>query len=242
MSVAQLFYGWTACDDVAPGGWMRQALVPIEARTPLRVDAVVPAAYPAHARIVHPAYDACGEQRVLLRDIDQPHLRSWGVDPRFALYAGDWPFERNGPSEYLTPTIGSLDPVDVGVLSEILGAHTGTPDLVWALMWPGWGWNADQLPDPQHLVRASRTWEQYLLLRGELSAVEALVRSCGQAPSFWWPDDRAWVVGADLDTYSTYVAGGAGAVAQIVAEQRLEGYAATPADPCFPLPFVPNAL
>lgn len=237
--VASVFYGWAVCDDVRPAEWFRPALVPHLARTPLRVDAVVPAAYPAHARIVHPAYDASGERRMLLRDIGQPHLVHWEGDPRFALYAGDWPFIRGGPWDYLTPDIGGLHPVDIGILSEILMPHTRTPDIIHALMWPGWGWNADELPDLQHLVRASRTWEHYLLLRGELPAVESLVRACGRAPSYWWPDDRTWVVGADLDTFSTYVAASAEAVEQIVRDRRIEAYPATPDDSCFPVPFVP---
>jgi hypothetical protein len=239
--MASDFYGWSVCDDVQPAEWFRPALAPFPSRTPLRVDEVVPAAYPAHGRIVHPAYDASGDQRVLLRDIDQPHLAHWEGDPRFALYAGDWPFIRGGPWNFLTPTVGSLDPVDISVVAEILGFHTSTPDVVWALMWNGWGVFTSELPEPQHLVRASRTWEHYLLLRGELSAVESMVRACEQAPSFWWPDDRAWVVGADLDTWSTYVAASAEAIEQVVADQRIEAYPATPDDSCFPVPFVPYA-
>jgi hypothetical protein len=52
-----------------------------------------------------------------------------------------------------------------------------------------------------------------------------------QTPSLWWPDDVAWVVATDVDPDSTYVAGSAALVADLLGHPELEAVRASPDDP-----------
>jgi hypothetical protein len=41
-------------------------------------------------------------------------------------------------------------------------------------------------------------------------------------PEIWWPDDRAWCVGSDVDLAASYVGGSAHCIEALVASQALE--------------------
>lgn len=147
------------------------------------------------------------------------------------------------------PLYGSLDPLTLKRLSELLVTHTTTPELCHFALWQGTGksprsWDAYpgfRLPGRQHWlfapvpVREVPTYavelevagfeEQShepgatarLLVLGRPTQPEDLTRWAQwqreqgfvQSPSWWWPEDRAWVVHSEVDYDSTLVAGGA---------------------------------
>ena len=224
------FWGWEVRDDTAPARWYADALAPPFDRRPFRVDAVVPAAYPAHVRLAHPARDA-SDVRVLLREIDGPDELRWEGDQRFTHQLG-WTYANGRGWTHCTPNIGSLDPVDLGCLVESLGEHTSRSDEIWALMWPGWGGPTQSLWEHRHVIRIGR--EQYTLLRGGLDQLEHLVRSCGQSPAYWWPEDRAWVVGTDIDAFATYIACTAAVADRLQSDRRIDAGPASPDDSIYP--------
>lgn len=51
-----------------------------------------------------------------------------------------------------------------------------------------------------------------------------------QCPQWWWPDDRAWFVGSEIDHAWTYVAGPRSLVDQILASPQWESVAIEPTD------------
>ncbi len=50
-------------------------------------------------------------------------------------------------------------------------------------------------------------------------------RAQAHAPSIWWPEDRAWCVGSDVDLMTTYVGGDAATVAALAGDDELEALA-----------------
>lgn len=66
------------------------------------------------------------------------------------------------------------------------------------------------------------------LLFGPLEAIEDFYeRKAGSrftrtTPSAWWPEDRAWFVGGDVDLNTTYVGGSSAAIKAVLTDERLE--------------------
>jgi hypothetical protein len=69
------------------------------------------------------------------------------------------------------------------------------------------------------------------LLEGSLDAIGEIGESRdwqgrhyfdAHSPNLWWPGDRAWCVATDIDLDSTYVAGGAALVLDLLGDQRFE--------------------
>ena len=235
--VASPFGGWTVEDDLSPASWFVDALMPWDTGA-FRVGSVVPDRYPAHARLVHPAHrwDGAAPGSVHIRDLDRPWELVWEGDERFTRQTG-WPFGAGWTIG--TPDIGTLDPVDLPPLIEVLGASTDSPDNVWALIWPGWGhtWCQD-LHDAA--AKISVRGNPFVLLRGtlaDLTTMQALAD--GHAPSYWWPEDQAWVVGTDLNDFCTYVGGSDACMTALVGDARLECYVTAADALVYPMPYLP---
>jgi hypothetical protein len=43
-----------------------------------------------------------------------------------------------------------------------------------------------------------------------------------QSPNIWWPQDRSWVVGTEIDDWNTYVGGSEACIEELLASPRLE--------------------
>jgi hypothetical protein len=94
-------------------------------------------------------------------------------------------------------------------------------------MWDGW--NGLRL-SPNH-VTVPRFGDPHLVFRGPL---EALTRfdwtGHWQLPHPWFPDDRAWCVGTNTDSYDTIVGGSQDLVERILASPDLETLRVEPDD------------
>ena len=68
------------------------------------------------------------------------------------------------------------------------------------------------------------TGRRYLPFRGPVKAACSFepFKPHGVAPSFWWPEDRAWIVVTEIDSTSTYVAGTRETIDAVLASKRLE--------------------
>jgi hypothetical protein len=51
-----------------------------------------------------------------------------------------------------------------------------------------------------------------------------------QCPQWWWPEDRAWFVGTEIDDAWTYVAGRTSFVGEVLAVPQWESVAVEPTD------------
>jgi hypothetical protein len=74
---------------------------------------------------------------------------------------------------------------------------------------------------------------EYYLFRGPLSEVDSVVfdhDGAAQSPNLWWPDDRAWCVGSDIDLPSTYVGGSRACIDAVIATPELDASEVGPDD------------
>ncbi len=63
------------------------------------------------------------------------------------------------------------------------------------------------------------------LLRGDATAAAASPYDdfvTGDSANIWWPDDRAWCVGTEIDLMSSHVGGSQACIADLVSEESLE--------------------
>src|SRR4051794_4554395 len=91
-------------------------------------------------------------------------------------------------------------------LIDVLVAHTAAPGQIWGLAWPGWGVRPEcdwlEAEAPKVCVGP----DDYGLMHGPLSGAATVARLLTHAPSYWWPQDRAWVVGSQIEDLSSYIA------------------------------------
>jgi hypothetical protein len=116
----------------------------------------------------------------------------------------------------------------IAALCEHLGRHTRTPGALWFAMWRGF-------PDVRAVESDAARFElparEYVLLEGPLAAAPNVLTSpypLNAGPSLWWPDDKSWCVATEVDYRWTYVAGPAGCLASIEADDRIEALRTQP--------------
>jgi hypothetical protein len=63
------------------------------------------------------------------------------------------------------------------------------------------------------------------LVRCPLADIGSFYGDYANAPNIWWPEDRAWCVGSDVDLMSTYLGGTAAMVEAVTRERDLEALA-----------------
>ncbi|HET6857791.1 MAG TPA: hypothetical protein VFH94_11970 [Streptomyces sp.] len=118
-------------------------------------------------------------------------------------------------------------PADVArTLIAVLSRHTRTPDSCWFGLWEGYGhYDWDGVP----VFRTPGRDE--ILLAGPLNDADSPTWDAPEAPpeipDLWWPQDRAWCVGGDVDLVSTYVGGSAACIADLLASPHLEAHPVT---------------
>ena len=139
----------------------------------------------------------------------------------------DWYDVADGRSDG-RPDEGSLDPETARNLARILRAHTTTPAECFFLVWEGYAeFRDDLLPTVMIELTPGRPM---LVLSGDLDdgseSVQETPRS--RTPQWWVPADGAWLVGNDIYGMSVYVAGTEEAIAEILADETIEAYRATP--------------
>ena len=94
-------------------------------------------------------------------------------------------------------------------LAGVLADFTETPGDCWFCIWDCYG---DIEPSgPGHAV-VHKPGRGYLLFQGPLAAVSDFP---WEYPQLWWPEDRAWCVGSDMDLARTFVGGSAECIAAI---------------------------
>lgn len=100
---------------------------------------------------------------------------------------------------------------------ETLTLHTRTSGSCYFCVWDGWG---DIDARPVDVVVPNRA---YYLFRGAVSDVWHM-----PDPAFIWPADRAWCVANDVDPHWAGIGASTSAVAQLLADPRLDVVLADP--------------
>lgn len=229
-----------------------------------RVAGLVPAAYDAYARILHPVEDENGRlvrwSEVAEAAGTQVHaLAQWGRVARRPPGRQPW-WSDLGPEE------GQLPAATLTELITLLRAHTGTPDDCWFCLWSGYGWIHgspsvwlmtfdDEGVDTQREVPPAypHSWletsrqvrhpgREYLLGRGPLDAALGVGHQITQdwfvpqSPNLFWPEDRAWCVATEIDVDSTVVGGSHQLIDDLLATPELETWRVGPDDSCTTTP------
>jgi hypothetical protein len=215
-------------DDVDVAEWLVRALSPWTERGIVHVGTLVPADYPAHARILHRSSTrdrdvrwgelAARTGRSLSAETAFPELVGWHPDTQ----------HQSPPEPWLSPDSGSLRADECAAAAEVLARHTSTPDACWFCLWEGYGW-ADLTRIARAAPRVEFEHRSCLLFHGPVASATAF-RSPPwfQSPTWWWPEDRAWCVASELDIYSTYVAATTSAIRALVDHPALEVLECTP--------------
>ncbi|MFD0370022.1 hypothetical protein [Streptomyces sp. NPDC127114] len=209
--------------DLSPAAWLTER----QADFPTVAGATAPG-FPAYARILHPAY--LDEQPVRWETVGAAYGRSpAGALPWHALIGvtrdasyGDLSLPGVWDED---PGEGNTPPEVARALLPVLARHTDTPDDCWYALWSGYGqWDWDAVP------RFETPHRDRVLMAGALADADSPAADDSVLPDLWWPADHAWVVGGDTDLRSTYVAGSAALVADLLADPALEAHRVAAAD------------
>ena len=76
-------------------------------------------------------------------------------------------------------------------------------------------------------------YRDYLLYEASLDAsfMQAIQKLEGHSPNLWWPADRAWCVGTDIDAQSTFVGGSRALIDALLHSEALETFEVDSSDP-----------
>jgi hypothetical protein len=195
------------------------------------VGSLVPVTFDGYARVLHPASrDAAdgGTVDVAWSQVAAANGRIAHAAMEWIAITGDWKFERNASQPGIwdnAPSIGSLPTRVAASLAEVLAGSTATPSDCWFGVWEGYG-DAPFRPGTVPLIAMPQ--RNMALLRGPLHAAGTAFAGPGwpRSASLWWPDDRTWCVATDIDLMSTYIGGSIECIAALLADARLEAYAA----------------
>jgi hypothetical protein len=219
------------------------------------VGSVVPAVFEAYARVFHPASRDVGAETVAVRWADVASANSRVMHPaaEWGSITGPWK-HRHGSGQPGVwdepPSTGELPHVTARRLAELLVEHTNRREHCFFALCEGGvlglivlfpdGMSESERRRVETSERAGvETWEALIghgasfklsgremrLLNGPLAAIEDFYEHFRGRPSLWWPSDRAWCVGTDIDLMTTYVGGSRACVGALLDDQKLEALA-----------------
>lgn len=212
--------------DLRPAAWLTE-------RSPGHGDfgtvaGVAAPGFAAYARVLHPA--SLDERPVRWTTVAAALGRVVGPDTAWHEVIGADLDHRNASGHGLPgvwdehPAEGPTPPALALSLIPVLARHTRTPGTCWFGLWPGYGrWDFDRYPSFETPGRDE------VLLSGTLEEAVSPVEldEFAELPDLWWPDDRAWCLGGDVDLMSTYVGGSRELVAELTAAPGLEVHRVT---------------
>ncbi|MFI9341909.1 hypothetical protein ACIG0D_11650 [Streptomyces sp. NPDC052773] len=208
--------------DLGPARWLVERAREAVFGT---VGSVAAPGFPAYARILHPA--SLDERPVRWETVGAAHGREVTGHTRWHELIG-MDRDYHNASEYGLPGVwdehASEGPTPPGVaraLMPVLARHTATPEHCWFGLWSGYGrWDFDHVPSFPTPGRDE------VLLAGTLADAVSplLLDEFAELPDLWWPEDRAWCVGGDVDLVSTYVGGSRELICDLLATPELEAH------------------
>ncbi|MFJ4964579.1 hypothetical protein EES43_26740 [Streptomyces sp. ADI96-02] len=187
--------------------------------------------FAAYARVLHPA--SLDERPVTWAAVGAAHGREVVPGMDWHRLIGVARFYQND-EEYGLPGVwdehpseGPTPPDVARSLIPVLARHTATPDRCWFGLWVGYGrWDFGRFPWFETPER------DRVLLSGPLAdaASPESLDQYAELPDLWWPQDRAWCLGGDVDLVSTYVGGSEELIADLLASPGLEAHRVAPGD------------
>jgi hypothetical protein len=209
------------------------------------VGSIVPGCFESYARVFHPASltvadeAAAGPEARSVRWVDG--TTRWEKPVRWAEVAAANDREMHPAAEWGSIT-GSLDyvyngeqpgiwdsPPELGGpppevaerLVDVLVKFTGVPDGCWFGVSDIWA--SPLCANVQVPPKFGTDHRRYFLLKGPLrSALISPDRDGDRLADLWWPEDRAWFVGSDVDLLSTYVGSSVACIRALLQDEALE--------------------
>ncbi|MEU9482022.1 hypothetical protein [Streptomyces sp. NPDC048191] len=210
-------------DDLSPARWLTVSAPDCGAFG--TVAGVSGPGFEAYARILHPA--SRDERPVRWSAVAAAHGTRVTPGSRWYEVAG-LDSDYTNASEYGLPGVWDEHPAEgppppgvARALVPVLARHTTTPGRCWFGLWNGYGrWDFDRVPCFETPGR------EEVLLSGTLADAVTPVSldEFAELPDLWWPADRAWCVGGDVDLTSTCVGGTAELIADLLATAELEAH------------------
>jgi|KBSMisStaDraftv2_1062788.scaffolds.fasta_scaffold38255_1 hypothetical protein len=218
--------------DVAETEWIDQRLDQSRSSPPT-VGFIVPSGFESYARLLHPGRRYLGEsheERTLLRWREIADVRGKMIHPEVELHAlidnaDEWDYHHwkaisVGGGEWSPPDEALHDTEALPLLS-ILRSATSAGDG-WFMLWNGYGdlrrrgfetvpWgtihrlDGDPPDVPAELLGSVWAYRHYYVFRGPLAGLSTWFEWRPEAPNYFWPDDKAWIVATEIDGFSTYV-------------------------------------
>ncbi|WAP50419.1 hypothetical protein OL239_10045 [Arthrobacter sp. ATA002] len=193
----------------------------VRASTPVTLDCLIPATYPAYARVLNPAFSPTGQ------------VFSWMqlAGSTLTVDASTQWDEIVSSSEYeldalVEPEMGTVATPTAARLARILEPKTTTPAECFFLVWEGYaGLRDDVRHSPTVTVSPDRL--MHVLTGSVHDATEPVEDEPGRLPMWWLPADGAWCVGNDIYARSVFVGASIPVIAAIVRDPVLEAYATT---------------
>ena len=218
--------------DVSVGVWISSARRRGERGM---VSALVPAAFEACARVLHPAVRYAGDDDVEVPWAEGAAHPGTAAHPlrQWASSTGSWDFvsaDSQSPVWDAAPSEGHLAVPVAARLAGVLARHTGTPGECFLGRWDGFGYDLASPDVPPRLLL--RGGHDLVLVRGTVAdAVRNLApEPHEQSANLWWPADQAWCVVTDIDLMSSYVGGSTACIAELMTTPGLEVVPAAPGD------------
>jgi len=236
--------------DVAPTMWINDSVQPRRhVDDGMLVGEIVPSGFEAYARVFHPGRRLFGnsiEQSVTLRWAEIASIRGKTAHPEMQIEAlidnvdahdyDHWTAVGTGGGAWFPPHrwLGASEALP---LASVLRPFSASGEDAWFMVWDGYGDfgpGIDGIPRGViHLIRSGPpveaefvegTWalRHYVMFRGPLDAFPGWFQWRSEAPNYWWPDDRAWIVATEIDGFSTYVGGSEECIDAVLASQFLE--------------------
>jgi hypothetical protein len=205
--------------DASTVRWLDQGLNKNLRSNGVKLPVIVPRGFEAYARIFHPV--GLDEDRRRWADVAKTTGRvahadmQWEAITKPVAGGSEW----SGPR----PFEGFLNEEEFKALAEALERFTATPDDCWFGFWDG-----DATWEPEDVEDAVQIgWDRkYVIYRGSLAAMPQWRIddrfSFFQPPNVWWPSDRAWFVGLEIDADSTHVGASDACAAALLRVESLE--------------------
>jgi hypothetical protein len=193
------------------------------------VASLVPAVFPAYARVLHPA-GLDPDREVRWADVAAANGRVAHRAMEWTAITGGWRHQHRETQPGLwdaPPSTGSLPVRPARALAAVLSRFTRTPQDCRFAVWIGSGAAAF---DPGAAPLVELPGRPMALFGGPASAITTNLDRppFDQRAHLWWPADRAWCVAGDVDLTSTYLGGSAAAVSAVLADPTMETYAVPP--------------
>jgi hypothetical protein len=197
-------------DDASAGAWIAERLGDFGPT----VDGTVPRGYAAYACIEHPWHD----------DEITPATQTDALAAVLAPFTGDQPVHLAVWTGHAFLYDHGSDPRATSGISPFISRHPDEPrptdeevDRALAEAWDRIIPTLTERPAAPMLLLPHR---EYHLWTGTLTDAGAF-RHQEQPPNLWWPQDRSWFVGTEIDASATYVGGSDALVEAVCADSTL---------------------